>query len=399
VRRLRRIATSAALLVLVACTGDDEAGRAPSTTAPVTAPSSASASSATDAVGEMTGAEFELWLRQKLSLPPLPSFSVPLDAFVDAEDRALAEDLEIPPGLYEGIAVVDARCAPGANDAVAADASNDFRGNDGSGVFREGDVEIVVEGDGSGSFTDGARTITIESDGSGSYTGGGLSVEIESDGSGLYDDGRRRMEVDSDRSGSYADADIEVTASGTGSGTYRDARRTVEVSPGGGVESTGDRALAEVVARVLADGLPLFPPVPHVGPVPEPVSGTSCGSVIRLDANVLFDFDADTLRPEAGALLDRVASLLVSLGSPPLRVDGHTDSIGSEAYNLDLSTRRAATVRDALATRGVAAGSIETQGFGESRPLAPNETVDGADDPAGRQLNRRVELVLRDEAG
>jgi OOP family OmpA-OmpF porin len=388
------VTAAVAALVVAACT-DDGAAPVGSPTTVAQQTSVAMATTTTAGEAEMDDAQFEVWLRRKLALPALPSFTIPLEAFVDQADREIADQLEVPPGLYAGIAVIDARC-DAAGGSVAADGSGDLRGRDGSGEFSDGEMEIVVEGDGSGTYADASRTITIESDGSGSYVGGGVSLEIESDGSGRYDDGKRQIEVDSDRSGTYADGEIEVTVGSTGSSTYRDAMRTVAVSPSGEIEVDGNEAHDEVIARVLAEGLPLFPPVPHIGPIPEPVAGTSCGSVIRLDANVLFDFNADTLVPEAAALLDRVGALLVALGSPALRIDGHTDSVGTEEYNLDLSTRRAATVRRALADRGVSEGSMETRGLGESQPLAPNETATGADDPAARQLNRRVELVLLD---
>jgi OOP family OmpA-OmpF porin len=398
---VRRWRTLVIALSFAAASCTDDGGDDPAVTEPPGESSTTATGETTpttDDTGEqpaLTDEQFEAALRQRLALPALPSFALPLDVFVDRADRELATRLEIPPGLYEGIAVVDARC-DGTGEAVAADASGDFRGRDGSGTYAEGPVQVVVEGDGSGSFTDGVRSIVIESDGSGSYTGDGLVVEIESDGSGRYDDGSRVIEVDSDRSGSYEDDAVRIEVGSSGSATYRDDVRFVDVSPDGEIEVDGDDTHADVIATVLREGLPLFPPVPHVGEIPEPAGGASCGSVIRLDANVLFEFDSDALAPEADALLDRVAALLVALGSPPLRIDGHTDAVGSEDYNLDLSSRRAESVRVALVTRGVDGAALETSGLGESRPIAPNETPGGGDDPSGRRLNRRVELVLLD---
>lgn len=343
----------------------------------------------------MDDAQFELWLRRKLSLPPLPSFAIPLEAFADQADRAIADRLQIPRGLYDGIAVIDARCSD-TDGGVAVDASQDFGSGDGSGEYAEGGVEIVIEGDGSGSYRDAQRTITIESDGSGTYQGGGVTVEVESDGSGTFDDGSRRMEVDSDRSGTFSDESVQVAVGSGGSATYQDAVRSVEISASGRVTAQGQKTNLEVVERVLAEGLPLFPPVPHVGPVPEPSAGTSCGSVVRLDANVLFDFNTDSITADAATLLDRVGALLLALGSPEVRIDGHTDSIGTEDYNVDLSARRAAAVRNALAARNVPEATMAVLGVGETQPLVPNETPTGADDPAARQLNRRVEIFLLD---
>jgi OOP family OmpA-OmpF porin len=260
-------------------------------------------------------------------------------------------------------------------------------------------VSIAIGADGSGTYTDSVRSVVVESDGSGSYTSGDLSLVIESDGSGTYRDAERDIRVDSDRTGHFRDADIDVEVAELGGFVYEDEHGRIEATQDGKVSSDGDGSYADVIHHVLADGLPLFPPVPHVGPVPAPAPGTSCGSVIRLDANVLFDFGADPLRPDAAALVNRVADLLVTLGSPAVRIEGHTDAIGEERDNLDLSERRARTVQDALVQRGVVPGSISTAGFGESRPIAPNTKPDGTDDPAGRQLNRRVELVLLESEG
>jgi OOP family OmpA-OmpF porin len=394
-RTRRHLATGiAALVALGSCSGDDDSP--PSLPEPSASSSTSVApASTTGSTDQLTDAEFELWLRRKLTLPAMPAFTIPLDVFVDERDRELRDRLGLQPGLYEGIAVIDARCDAAGAD-IAADAGSSSSTSDGSGRFEDGAVAIAIDADGSGSYSDGTKSILVESDGSGSYESGSLSLVIESDGSGTYRDATREIRVDSDRTGSFRDEDIDVSVTELGGFAYQDGDGSIEQSQDGEVSSEGDDSHADVIARVLAEGLPLFPPVPHVGPVPAPAAGTSCGSVIRLDANVLFDFNADTLRPEAAALLDRVAALLVALGSPRLRVDGHTDSVGTDEYNLDLSARRAATVRQALIERGVTAGSIEARGSGESTPLVPNATPEGADDPAARQLNRRVELILLD---
>lgn len=76
-----------------------------------------------------------------------------------------------------------------------------------------------------------------------------------------------------------------------------------------------------------------------------------------------------------------------------MRIGGHTDSIASASYNMQLSEQRAAAVGEAIYIRGVRA-TITATGYGETRPVAPNQ-VKGVDNPAGRQLNRRVEIFVR----
>jgi len=113
----------------------------------------------------------------------------------------------------------------------------------------------------------------------------------------------------------------------------------------------------------------------------------------ELTADLLFDFDKADLRPEA-LLRDVLAQIKAKLKRPLIRIEGHTDAKGSDEYNDVLSQRRAASVKAWLVTAGhVPAKSVTTAGLGEHSPVAPNEKPDGTDDPAGRQKNRRVEIV------
>jgi OOP family OmpA-OmpF porin len=88
-----------------------------------------------------------------------------------------------------------------------------------------------------------------------------------------------------------------------------------------------------------------------------------------------------------------LAAALEKVPSRAMEIRGHTDAKGSDAYNQDLSERRAQAVVAALRQRGVA-HDASARGYGESQPVAPNE-VDGKDNPGGRQLNRRVEIFVR----
>lgn len=120
---------------------------------------------------------------------------------------------------------------------------------------------------------------------------------------------------------------------------------------------------------------------------------------IDLDADVLFDFDKYTLRPVANDTLRKVGQVAASYPKSPMLIEGHTDSKGTHAYNMRLSQNRADAVKSWLVQNASIAGSrITTQGWGETKPVAPNRKPDGSDDPEGRQKNRRVEIVLT-EAG
>lgn len=117
---------------------------------------------------------------------------------------------------------------------------------------------------------------------------------------------------------------------------------------------------------------------------------------IALAADVLFDFDKDTLKPAAQETLQKAATVIREQTRGDVRIDGHTDSKGDDNYNQKLSERRAAAVKNWLAGRGgLAARRMAIQGLGEQKPVAPNTLADGGDDPDGRQKNRRVEITVR----
>jgi len=103
---------------------------------------------------------------------------------------------------------------------------------------------------------------------------------------------------------------------------------------------------------------------------------------------ITFDFNSATLKPQFRASLDSVAATLAQYDRTFVDVYGHTDSVGSDAYNQTLSERRATTVADYLSTKGVTRARLGTRGFGESQPVASNDT------DAGRAQNRRVEIKL-----
>jgi outer membrane protein OmpA-like peptidoglycan-associated protein len=116
---------------------------------------------------------------------------------------------------------------------------------------------------------------------------------------------------------------------------------------------------------------------------------------IDLAADVLFDFDKYTLLPKANDTLREVGQVSASYPSSPMLIGGHTDGKGTHPYNMKLSENRADAVKNWLVANASIAGSrITTQGWGETKPVAPNEKPDGSDDPEGRQKNRRVEIVL-----
>ena len=119
---------------------------------------------------------------------------------------------------------------------------------------------------------------------------------------------------------------------------------------------------------------------------------TDRGVIVTL-GDVLFDTDRATLKPGADLSLERLARYLTSHPQTRILVEGNTDSRGSDEYNQSLSERRAKAVADALIARGVASDSVRAIGRGKGYPVATNDTQ------AGRQQNRRVDIVLSDSSG
>ena len=119
--------------------------------------------------------------------------------------------------------------------------------------------------------------------------------------------------------------------------------------------------------------------------------------VIDLPSDVLFDFDQSTLRPDAIPVLAQAAQLIVAYPQAPVCINGYTDSKGSDSYNQALSMRRARAVAAQLQSGQAAQEmqrTMQVRGLGESMPVAANTLPDGADNPEGRQRNRRVEIII-----
>ena len=115
------------------------------------------------------------------------------------------------------------------------------------------------------------------------------------------------------------------------------------------------------------------------------------GLIVNM-SDVLFDTGSSTLKPGAREKLAKISGILLAHPGLTLQIEGHTDSVGSDEFNQQLSERRSDSVRDFLAEQGVAGSSMSAKGFGKTQPVASNDT------PEGRQRNRRVELVVNGDA-
>ncbi len=131
----------------------------------------------------------------------------------------------------------------------------------------------------------------------------------------------------------------------------------------------------------------IVPPAP--APAPVPVAPPKVVSEkVTYAADAFFDFDKATLKPEGKAKLDELASKIKDFTLEVVIAVGHTDSVGSDAYNQKLSLRRAESVKAYLVSKGIEANRVYTEGKGKKQPLADNKTADG------RAKNRRVEIEV-----
>jgi OOP family OmpA-OmpF porin len=134
------------------------------------------------------------------------------------------------------------------------------------------------------------------------------------------------------------------------------------------------------------------PPAPPPAPAPAPPPPAPAPAPVQEERIVLrgvnFAFDSDEIDPASAVVLDVVAETLTSRPDIRVRVEGHTDSRGAAEYNQNLSQRRAESVRRYLIGKGISGSRMVARGFGESQPVATNDTEEG------RALNRRVELSV-----
>jgi outer membrane protein OmpA-like peptidoglycan-associated protein len=158
-------------------------------------------------------------------------------------------------------------------------------------------------------------------------------------------------------------------------------------------QKPGDSAQTEGKGKVLD----LVFRVEDMGGKVQSLEIKESATEVRIDlaADVLFDFDKADILPKAQSTLKQAADVVREKAKGTVRLEGHTDAIGSDAHNQKLSEQRADAVKSwFIEKEGLRNMSFATKGYGASRPVAPNKKPDGSDDPEGRQKNRRVEIVI-----
>lgn len=172
-------------------------------------------------------------------------------------------------------------------------------------------------------------------------------------------------------------------------GTDHDRSATAASAAGGALLGAILCREPKAPIQVAVEPAPPPPPAPAPEPVePPPPVAPEAGSQIASLAGTNFDFDKATLRPEASEKLDHATAIMTEHAGIRVNVEGHTDSVGSDAYNQKLSERRVHSVVDYLVGKGIDASRLNPVGYGEGRPAATNDTAEG------RAQNRRVDLIV-----
>jgi len=336
-----------------------------------------------------------------ISIPEIPNLSVSEnpDAKITLD---MAKKISSVPGItISPVKVEDSNIVGGSYSMQI--------GKNGDGQYSDKNKSVQTDGNGAGQYEDDKVTIQRDEDGAGQYINKvtGVTLQVDKDGAGQYIDEKNDLsiQVDKDGTGLYTDkknnvtiyvnendvryvsTNIEMVNNGDGSGTYTDKSKNlvIENDGKGKAKITFNGQTTEVDAKPLEKRgklakLEMVPPVPSI---------EANSLLIALDSEVLFDVNKYDVRvhPEAEEVLKNLAIVLKEMDVKNFEIDGHTDSDGSDEYNQVLSEKRANSVKNFLVSQGVTA-EITTKGYGESKPVASNDTAEG------KQKNRRVEIII-----
>ena len=336
-----------------------------------------------------------------ISIPEIPNLSVSEnpDAKITLD---MAKKISSVPGItISPVKVEDSNIVGGSYSMQI--------GKNGDGQYSDKNKSVQTDGNGAGQYEDDKVTIQRDEDGAGQYINKvtGVTLQVDKDGAGQYIDEKNDLSIQVNKDGTglytnkknnvtiyvnendvrYVSTNIEMVNNGDGSGTYTDKSKNlvIENDGKGKAKITFNGQTTEVDAKPLEKPgklakLEMVPPVPSI---------EANSLLITLDSEVLFDVDKYDVRvhPEAEEVLKNLAIVLKEMDVKNFEIDGHTDSDASDEYNQVLSEKRANSVKNFLVSQGVTA-EITTKGYGESKPVASNDTAEG------KQKNRRVEIII-----
>ena len=320
-------------------------------------------------------------------IPPITIPEVPDLSVKENPNAKITLDMTEKISAIPGINVTPVRIENG--NILGGDYSLQ-NGENSEGEYTDENLTIKRNKDGSGEYTNKETGVTLQVDaqGSGQYLDdkNKVSFQIAADGTGVYKDENDDVTITiAENSSTYTKGNITVKNNDDGSGTYNDKDKDLLIENDGKGKAiiTLKGKSTEVEAKPL-EKPEKFPKLKMVPPVPS-IEANSL--LITLDSGILFDVDKYDVRPEAERALASLATVLKEADVKAFEIDGHTDSDASDEYNQALSEKRANAVKDFLASQGLTS-EITIIGYGESRPVASNDT------PEGKQKNRRVEILI-----
>ena len=337
-------------------------------------------------------------------IPPITAPEMPDLSVTENPDAKITLDMTKKISSVPGISVTPVKVEN--SNIVGGDYSMQI-GQNGDGKFTDKDKSVQTDGKGAGQYTDENVIIQRNEDGSGQYTNKvtGVTLQVDTQGEGQYLDEKNKIsfQIGADGTGVYKDenndttitigennstytkGNITIENNGDGSGTYNDKDKELLIENDGKGKAiiTLKGKTIEVEAKPL-EKPEKFPKLKMVPPVPS-IEANSL--LITLDSGILFDVDKYDVRPEAEEVLKNLVIVLKEADIKAFEIDGHTDSDASDEHNQVLSENRANAVKNFLASQDITA-EITIKGYGESRPIASNDTSEG------KQKNRRVEIVI-----
>ena len=320
-------------------------------------------------------------------IPPITAPEMPDLSVKENPNAKITLDMTEKISAIPGINVTPVRIENG--NILGGDYSLQ-NGENSEGEYTDENLTIKRNKDGSGEYTNKETGVTLQVDaqGSGQYLDdkNKVSFQIAADGTGVYKDENDDVTITiAENSSTYTKGNITVKNNDDGSGTYNDKDKDLLIENDGKGKAiiTLKGKSTEVEAKPL-EKPEKFPKLKMVPPVPS-IEANSL--LITLDSGILFDVDKYDLRPEAERALASLAVVLKEADVKAFQIDGHTDSDASDEHNQVLSENRANAVKNFLAAQGLTA-EISINGYGESRPIASNDTAEG------KQKNRRVEIII-----
>ena len=320
-------------------------------------------------------------------IPPITAPEMPDLSVKENPNAKITLDMTEKISAIPGINVTPVRIENG--NILGGDYSLQ-NGENSEGEYTDENLTIKRNKDGSGEYTNKETGVTLQVDaqGSGQYLDdkNKVSFQIAADGTGVYKDENDDVTITiAENSSTYTKGNITVKNNDDGSGTYNDKDKDLLIENDGKGKAiiTLKGKSTEVEAKPL-EKPEKFPKLKMVPPVPS-IEANSL--LITLDSGILFDVDKYDVRPEAERALASLATVLKEADVKAFEIDGHTDSDAGDKHNQILSENRANAVKDFLASQGLTS-EITIIGYGESRPVASNDT------PEGKQKNRRVEILI-----